>query len=174
MAAALTSYYVGYGDWRKLFTGIDEIDKVTADDVQRVAKQYLIPDARTVAWIVCRTPPTGRRRNEDRSIVLTLLLAPLAIAQTEVHRGPVNLPSYKELKYPPLPPLKIPKPVEFTLSNGMKVFLLEDHELPLVSGGALVRTGNLFDPADKHGVAQLTGEVLALRRHQDKDRRSDR
>jgi predicted Zn-dependent peptidase len=52
MAAALTSYYVAYGDWRKMFTGIDEIAKVTADDVQRVAKQYLIPDARTVVWIV--------------------------------------------------------------------------------------------------------------------------
>jgi len=52
MAAALTSYYVAYGDWRKMFTGIDEIAKVTADDVQRVAKQYLIPDARTVVWII--------------------------------------------------------------------------------------------------------------------------
>lgn len=93
-------------------------------------------------------------------IVIALLLAPVAFAQTEVHRGPVSLPSYKQLKFPPLPPLEIPKPVEFTLSNGIKVFLLEDHELPLVSGGVLIRTGNLFDPADKHGVAQLTGEVL--------------
>jgi len=93
-------------------------------------------------------------------ILLPLLLAPLAISQTEVHRGPVDLPSYKQLKFPPLPPLEIPKPVEFTLSNGIKVFLLEDHELPLVSGAVLIRTGNLFDPADKHGVAQLTGEVL--------------
>jgi len=93
-------------------------------------------------------------------ILLPLLFASLATAQTEVHRGPINLPSYKELKYPPLPPLQVPKPVEFTLSNGIKVFLLEDRELPLVSGGALIRTGNLFDPADKHGVAQLTGEVL--------------
>ena len=93
-------------------------------------------------------------------IVVLLVFASFAMAQTEVHRGPVNLPSYKELKYPPLPPLQVPKPVEFTLSNGIKVFLLEDHELPLVSGGVLIRTGNLFDPADKHGVAQLTGEVL--------------
>ena len=93
-------------------------------------------------------------------IVVLLVFASLAMARTEVHRGPVNLPSYKELKYPPLPPLQVPKPVEFTLSNGIKVFLLEDHELPLVSGGVLIRTGNLFDPADKHGVAQLTGEVL--------------
>jgi zinc protease len=93
-------------------------------------------------------------------MVLPFLFASLAMAQTEVHRGPVNLPSYKDLKFPPLPPLEIPKPLEFTLSNGIKVFLLEDHELPLVSGGVLIRTGNLFDPADKHGVAQLTGEIL--------------
>lgn len=93
-------------------------------------------------------------------LLLPVLVSPLAIAQIEVHRGPVNLPSYKELKYPPLPPLKVPEPVEFKLSNGIKVFLLEDHELPLVSGAAIIRTGNLFDPADKHGVAQLSGEVL--------------
>ncbi|MBV8821148.1 MAG: insulinase family protein, partial [Acidobacteriaceae bacterium] len=52
LARELTSYYVAYGDWRKLFTGLDEIDKVTADDVQRAAKKYLIPEARTVAYTV--------------------------------------------------------------------------------------------------------------------------
>src|ERR1700736_2617979 len=88
-----------------------------------------------------------------------LLMAAFASAQTEVRRATV-LPSFKDLKYPPLPAIKIPEPVEFTLSNGIKVFLLEDHELPLVSGAALIRTGNLFDPVDKHGVAQITGEVL--------------
>lgn len=95
-----------------------------------------------------------------KSLLLLPLVAFLALAQTEVHRGAVTLPSYKDLKYPPLPPPKIPEPVELTLSNGLKVFLLEDHELPLVSGGALIRTGNLFDPANKRGLAQLTGEVL--------------
>ncbi len=95
---------------------------------------------------------------------LLLLLAPVLLAcvlsaQTEVRRAMV-LPSYKDLKYPPLPPIQVPKPTEITLSNGIKVFLLEDHELPLVSGTALVRTGNLFDPADKHGLAGLTGDVL--------------
>jgi len=88
-----------------------------------------------------------------------LFVAVFAFAQTEVRRATV-LPSYKDLKFPPLPAVKIPEPVEFTLSNGMKVFLLEDHELPLVSGSALVRTGNLFDPATKRGLAGLTGEVL--------------
>jgi zinc protease len=88
-----------------------------------------------------------------------LFVAAFAFAQTEVRRATV-LPSYKDLKYPPLPAVKIPEPVEFTLSNGMKVFLLEDHELPLVTGSALIRTGNLFDPATKRGLAGLTGEVL--------------
>jgi zinc protease len=88
-----------------------------------------------------------------------LLLAGFASAQTEVRRA-VVLPSYKDLKYPPLPPLKVPDPVEVSLSNGMKILLLEDHELPLVSGAALIRTGNLFDPPNKRGLAGLTGEVL--------------
>ena len=88
-----------------------------------------------------------------------LLFAGLASAQTEVRRGTV-LPSYKDLKYPPLPPLKVPEPLEVTLSNGMKILLLEDHELPLVSGAALIRTGNLFDPPNKKGLAGLTGDVL--------------
>ncbi len=84
----------------------------------------------------------------------------LAFAQTDVRRATAVVPSYKDLKFPPLPPIKPPEPVEFTLSNGIKVFLLEDHELPEVTGAALIRTGNLFDPNGKHGLAQMTGEVL--------------
>jgi len=95
-----------------------------------------------------------------KRLLLTLLFAALAFGQTEVRRSAAVIPSYKDLKFPPLPPLKVPEPVEFTLSNGIKVFLLENHELPEVSGAALIRTGNLFDPAGKHGLAQMTGEVL--------------
>ena len=80
------------------------------------------------------------------------LLAACAMAQ------PVA--DYKALKFPPLREVKPPEPVFFTLPNGMKVFLLEDHELPLISGSALVRTGNLFDPSDKRGLADLTGSIM--------------
>lgn len=71
-----------------------------------------------------------------------------------------QLPSYKQLKFPALREVKIPNPETFVLPNGMKVYLLEEHELPLISGIALVRTGNLFDPKDKIGLAQITGSVL--------------
>jgi predicted Zn-dependent peptidase len=52
LASLLTSIYVAYGDWRKLFTSLDDINKITADDVQRVARQYFIPESRTVALTV--------------------------------------------------------------------------------------------------------------------------
>lgn len=83
----------------------------------------------------------------------------IAAACASAQQSP-RIPSYKELKYPPLGQVKIPQPVEATLSNGMRVFLLEDHELPLVSGVALVRTGNLFDPPDKKGLSEVMSEVL--------------
>jgi len=65
-----------------------------------------------------------------------------------------------DLKFPPLKPVQIPTVETVTLANGMKVFLLEDHELPVINGSARIRTGNLFDPADKIGLATLTGTVM--------------
>ena len=49
LAQLLSTYSANYGDWKKLFTSIDEIDKVTADDVQRVAKEVFTTENRTVA-----------------------------------------------------------------------------------------------------------------------------
>ncbi len=50
LASQLTWYQANYGNWRKLFTSIDDIDRVTADDVQRVVRKYFVPAARTVAF----------------------------------------------------------------------------------------------------------------------------
>ena len=51
LASLLTSYYAAYGDWRKLFTTIDEYNKITAEDLQRVARTYFTTKNRTVAYI---------------------------------------------------------------------------------------------------------------------------
>jgi predicted Zn-dependent peptidase len=86
--------------------------------------------------------------------LLAMCFAALAAGQT------VPFPTYKTLKYPPLPQVKIPEPAEFTLANGMRVLLLEDHELPLVRGVAMVRTGNVFDPPEKRGLSQVMADVM--------------
>ena len=65
MAEELASYYGTYGDWRKLFTSIEEIDKVTADDVQRVARTYLTPETRTVVFTV--SPPASAQPAQTTS-----------------------------------------------------------------------------------------------------------
>jgi predicted Zn-dependent peptidase len=52
LAASLAFDYGSYGDWRKLFTELDELDKVTAADVQRVARTCFVPQGRTLAYTV--------------------------------------------------------------------------------------------------------------------------
>lgn len=99
------------------------------------------------------------------TVVMALFLAGALSAQTKEDAKPgavstAAIPSYKDLKYPPLRPIKIPDVATFTLPDGMKVYLLENHELPLVRGSALVRTGNLFDPPGKVGLATIAGMVL--------------
>jgi zinc protease len=53
-----------------------------------------------------------------------------------------------------------PEPERVVLPNGMVVYLLEDHELPLITVTASMRTGGWLDPADKVGLAALTGAVM--------------
>ena len=56
MAMQLALYHVSYGNWRKLFTAIDDLNKVTAADVQRVAREYFGKANRTVAYTVAPKP----------------------------------------------------------------------------------------------------------------------
>jgi len=67
---------------------------------------------------------------------------------------------YKSLEYPKLGDIEAPEVEQVTLSNGMRLFLLEDHELPLVSISARIRTGSVYEPAEKIGLASITGEVM--------------
>jgi len=85
-----------------------------------------------------------------------------AQAQTSVPPAPIpgTPAAYRDLKFPPLQHIPIPDVATYTLPNGMRIYLLEDHELPIISGTVRVRTGNLFDPADKVGLASITGIVM--------------
>ena len=59
-------------------------------------------------------------------------------------------------------PVKIPSPAaeRVVLDNGMIVYLLPDTELPVVTVSALIRTGSIYDPPDKIGLAEMTGAVM--------------
>lgn len=52
LAGAMASTWMIYGDWRKMFTDLEELEKVTPADVQRVAKTYLTANNKTVGVTV--------------------------------------------------------------------------------------------------------------------------
>lgn len=86
------------------------------------------------------------------AFLFALVLIRPAIADTPKH--------YTDLKFAPPPEVKIPNYTQFRLGNGMTVYLMEDHELPLISGSAIVRTGDRFEPENQVGLAALTGALL--------------
>jgi len=69
-------------------------------------------------------------------------------------RTTVKYPSPETILYPILQ-YQIPEARRIVLDNGMILFLLENHELPLVEITAVVRTGSAYDPPGKEGLAEL-------------------
>lgn len=62
---------------------------------------------------------------------------------------------YRDIKSPPLRSFSMPQPTRIQLSNGMVIFLQEDHELPLIQGSATIRGGARDVPADKAGLTGI-------------------
>lgn len=54
----------------------------------------------------------------------------------------------------------IPRAERVILECGMPVYLLRDTELPIINITAMVRTGSVYEPAAKAGLADLTGTVM--------------
>ena len=47
-----------------------------------------------------------------------------------------------------------------TLRNGLRAWTVEHHEVPVISAMLLVPVGAAADPADRHGLAAITGDLL--------------
>jgi predicted Zn-dependent peptidase len=60
----------------------------------------------------------------------------------------------------PAPALKLPEIQRRQLSNGLGVWLVEHHEVPLAQVNLIVRSGSAADPIGKYGVGSLTAAML--------------
>ena len=93
-----------------------------------------------------------------------MVLAPLALAMvvTVQTAGAQTIPAHpRQLSFEALefePPAADRH--RHTLSNGVVVFVVEEHTLPLVSVSVTVRTGSHLDPAGKQGLASLVGSQM--------------
>ncbi|MDX2495681.1 MAG: pitrilysin family protein [Desulfuromusa sp.] len=65
-----------------------------------------------------------------------------------------------DLTFPPLE-FSFPEVAQQQLGNGMKLYLKEDHELPLVELTLLVEGGSIYDPLDKVGLSQFFAMTLS-------------
>ena len=54
----------------------------------------------------------------------------------------------------------VPKPLERSLKNQMKIYLIEDHSIPRVHFRFVVRAGSAHEPAEKAGLANMTFAVM--------------
>ena len=89
----------------------------------------------------------------------TMLVMALLSATVMAWAGDRVVKDPRTMTFPPVE-FAPSEPARVVLDNGMVVYLLEDHELPLVSLSAMMRTGGWLEPADKVGLAALTGAVM--------------
>ena len=65
-ANAIGTYEVYFGDYRKLFTAAADLEKVSLEDVRRVARSYFLPQNRTVATLIPEEPSAQQTEGESR------------------------------------------------------------------------------------------------------------
>src|SRR5438309_2632541 len=68
---------------------------------------------------------------------------------------PLNAQEWKRIPIPQLPAFHPQEPKRIQLPNGMVIFLQEDHELPLISGTALIKGGSSSEPVAKTGMISI-------------------
>jgi zinc protease len=151
------NYYNQYtGDPGYLPKDLARYDAVTPASVQKVAQATLGKDQRVVVYGV-----PGKKVLDD---------VPRSPADTDatVKITPQHTPEFEAAQAwrstPPAPgperPLVLPKPTVFTLSNGLTVYVVERHELPIVSVQLMTLAGGGANPADRPGLAGITASLL--------------
>ncbi|WP_380788049.1 M16 family metallopeptidase [Sphingomonas sp. R86521] len=158
-ASTLASSVIVDGDPRAADQQLAAIARVTAADVQHVARAYLADNqAATIRYL-----PLAAKQGSGDTIALapTVRVADLAApANVEI----VTPASEADRVKPPAPaqPIAaaIPQPVEMRLANGMRLIVVERHDLPIVTAALIANGGGATDPATRAGAASLAADLM--------------
>jgi len=97
-----------------------------------------------------------QRMNRKMGFALLLvLLLVVSVAPAALAKKP-----WEKIKIPVLNEIKMPAYERVELDNGMVLYLAEDHKFPLVELSATIDVGGFYEPAEKAGLAVMTGEVM--------------
>jgi zinc protease len=150
MAEDIASYEA-LGGWKKSLSQLSAIQKVSADDVVRVAKKYLTFENLS-AFEYLRESVTRRLSDADyRQTVLDKV--GMATQQRAVQELPVTaeIPAADESITH-----DFVKPIEKrSILRGPNVYIVEDRRLPLVSFGLFFPGGRLYESAKNSGITEL-------------------
>ena len=83
--------------------------------------------------------------------VARLTVGALCLAATAMSTSCLPGRDHLAIVSPPLRAFKPEAPKRILLQNGLVVYLVEDHELPLVHGSVVIRGGSLAEPEAKTG-----------------------
>ena len=92
-----------------------------------------------------------------RRVLLTAAAMLLLLPAAQAHAAKKT---YEKIKAPKLRDIVSPQVTRETLPNGLQVFLVEDHELPLFRLSLIMKAGAYCDPAAQVGLAEITASVL--------------
>lgn len=137
---------------------VAEIQKVTAADIQRVARQYLTPQRQiTMRYLASdeANPTTAQTVNMDAPVKVADL-APMgtpSVLKPEAERTPIPQPGAEVSP-------ATPAVADFRLDNGLRVLVAPKHALPLISARLTFKAGTADDPQGKAGLAAMTADML--------------
>lgn len=145
------SEWASMGDWRMIFIHRDRVEKVTLDDVKRVAAAYFKPDNRTVGQFV----PTDK---PDRAAIPVVADAELA-ATVAAYKGRAAMAEGEA--FDPSPANLDARTKRSTLANGFKVNLLEKRTRGnTVVARVTLRHGTLQTLTGRNDAAALMASML--------------
>ena len=162
------------GDANRANTYFDRLNKITVDDIKRVAASYLVDNAMSMIEYRPGEPPAELMTPaESKKIAATQEATPAEkkIEAAASHPSDaVATPAVREVKFPSDYPITAPindgaiaasfKKGETTTVNGVQVITITDNRLPVVNMSLVLRGGSHAVPADKEGVASLAAAML--------------
>jgi len=134
---------------------IDRYNRATTADLKQVANVVLKPNQRAVVYgvpgkKVIDDPPRTKQEEEQEA--------------KETSNVSNNMPEETWRAKPPeaaaASKLSLPVPASFKLANGLTVFLVEQHKLPVVSAHVFVSSGSDSNPVHEPGLSSFTAAML--------------
>ncbi len=161
----LALYNIYTGDPGYAEKEINSILAVTPEDVMRVYNKY-IKDKNYVATSFVPKGKVnlaldGSRKADVKEETIAQKddkVDPNVVA--EYTKTPSSFDRSIEPPYGDAPEIKVPEIWESTTKNGLRVYGIQNSEVPLVDYEIVIEGGQLLDDIDKVGVANLTAEML--------------